>query len=369
MFYHFYKDFTGPSWLDQGIYWVVQSGWAGVDLFFVLSGFLITRNLLEAKGQPRYFRNFYGRRILRIFPLYYASIVFLFFLVPLVLPTWNQGDVAFYRQHQSWFWFHLSNFFSFHFGFHGFLYHFWSLAIEEQFYLLWPAVLFFTSRKNIPRVCLLFCLIGIAFRGAGLYLGYDTQAVHLLLPARFDTLAIGAVLSTMGQREQRLLRQKGSRAVFIVTSVVVLTFLLQQQVPQVIWFRHTIYFTALAIVFAYVILAALDPLKGSLIEAAGQSAFLRKLGKHSYSLYVVHTIVAQSFPIPSSAFLGWFHWPLLAGIAYSLVVGFFCFLLSLLTWELCERPFLALKRYFPINTVQEVAQIHSPTGQSRTASR
>src|SRR5215469_18085954 len=114
-------------------------GVLGVDLFFVLSGFLITGLLLDSKGEPHAYRNFYARRILRILPLYYGVLVVCFLPLPLVirLPPWFEAV----RDHQVWLWTFTSNVFI---ALHGswaaltYLSHFWSLAIEEHYYLLWP---------------------------------------------------------------------------------------------------------------------------------------------------------------------------------------------------------------------------------------
>lgn len=114
-------------------------GERGVDLFFVLSGFLITGILLRTKSQPHYFRNFMARRVLRIFPLYFLSLVLGILVIPNLLNT-NSFDLA--SREQFYLWTYTSNFrmawlneWCF-----GAFDHFWSLAVEEHFYLIWPAV-------------------------------------------------------------------------------------------------------------------------------------------------------------------------------------------------------------------------------------
>ena len=114
---------------------ITSTGWVGVQLFFVLSGYLITGILVDALGSPRYFRHFYIRRTLRIFPLYYAALLVALFVVPQVaqVPAWAAAA----RQNQWWYWSYLSNWGApFGHGIAG-LPHFWSLAVEEQFYLCW----------------------------------------------------------------------------------------------------------------------------------------------------------------------------------------------------------------------------------------
>src|SRR5206468_651405 len=123
---------------------IQDSGWIGVDLFFVLSGFLITGILLDSLGKPGYFRNFFARRTLRIFPLYYAVLTVSLFLVPALIGLQRLPEL-YHRllENQLWLWTYAANYLQAT-GRHtlpGFG-HFWSLAIEEQFYLLWPFVVY-----------------------------------------------------------------------------------------------------------------------------------------------------------------------------------------------------------------------------------
>jgi peptidoglycan/LPS O-acetylase OafA/YrhL len=122
--------------------WTLPLG-LGVDLFFVLSGFLITGILLDTKDGPDYFRNFYARRFLRIFPLYYATLAATFLLIPAV------------RLDAVWYWTYLINYRFADVGWPrvAYLGHFWTLAVEEQFYLVWPALVFFVPRRVLPWLC------------------------------------------------------------------------------------------------------------------------------------------------------------------------------------------------------------------------
>src|SRR5690606_16312654 len=124
--------------LEQAATWLPRVGFTGVDLFFVLSGFLITRILLRERESPAYYRAFYGRRVLRIFPLYYATLLLWLVIAPalgardLWLPGADPGEAV-------WYWLYLSNWhdgLAGRFG-HAYLAIAWSLAIEEQFYLVW----------------------------------------------------------------------------------------------------------------------------------------------------------------------------------------------------------------------------------------
>src|SRR6266704_2509367 len=142
MFFHF-ANMKPASKIDGYFYAFTHYGWSGVDLFFVLSGFLITGILVDARGSPSYFKAFYARRALRILPAYYGFL----FVIFVVLPLLGLGAGANYmlaRQHQGWYWLHLTNVMMAigEIPGHGSnpSTRFWSLAVEEQFYFLWPAI-------------------------------------------------------------------------------------------------------------------------------------------------------------------------------------------------------------------------------------
>ena len=176
-------------------------GWCGVDLFFVLSGFLITGLLLDAKGGPHYFRNFYARRTLRIFPLYYAVVFFSLVILPNlpegILPAQKAQSFGRIEGDEIWYWTYLSNYSIAAAGQwrHGILDVSWSLAIEEQFYLLWPLLVAKLGRGALWRLCAGLILLAPACRLALLAAGADELAPYVLTPARIDTLAIGASLA------------------------------------------------------------------------------------------------------------------------------------------------------------------------------
>src|SRR5438132_3075751 len=147
---------------------LAHAGWAGVDLFFVLSGFLITGILVDARGSPSYFKAFYARRALRILPAYYGFL----FVIFVILPLLNLGAGANYmlaRQHQAWYWLHLTNVMMAVGEIPGRGPYpntlFWSLAVEDQFYFIWPAVFALCSTNTLRKVCIAgiigFVLLGI----------------------------------------------------------------------------------------------------------------------------------------------------------------------------------------------------------------
>lgn len=188
-------------------------GWLGVSFFFVLSGFLITRILIESKSGNNFFSNFYIRRSLRIFPLYYLYILVIFIYCTYlgIQDTQNWLYYIFYVQNYTMAW-------------NGFMYvpgqefgHTWSLAVEEQFYLLWPLVVFFCNRKWIFISAIILSCVAIASRFylaeytsivsfAPLYLGYGHS------PYRGDNRCN---LSKSTGDEDSIVRTVGDRPVLV----------------------------------------------------------------------------------------------------------------------------------------------------------
>src|SRR5688572_4693650 len=173
---------------------VTSYGVWGVDLFFVLSGYLITGILYDTRSSERYFRSFYARRTLRIFPLYYGVLFVLFVVFPAswleaIAPGMHEA-----REAQAWLWTYLTNVYLARDGAYSlpYLSHFWSLAVEEHFYLVWPFIIYRLSRTAAMRTCV---VLGVGAFGLRLWFaafsGNDVAA-QVLTPCRLDTLCTGA---------------------------------------------------------------------------------------------------------------------------------------------------------------------------------
>uniref|UniRef100_Q01VY6 Acyltransferase 3 n=1 Tax=Solibacter usitatus (strain Ellin6076) TaxID=234267 RepID=Q01VY6_SOLUE len=177
--------------------YALWTGWSGVDLFFALSGFLITGQLLDTLGAPGYFKNFYMRRALRIFPLFYLALGFTAVLYPF-LPAEIQGHyptrtgwVSHMVYLQNWWmpWKEKT---------HDVMGHFWSLGVEEQFYLIWPACVLWLGRKRLPYACVAGVAIALGLRTWAVLAGHEDSGVVLMGTwARFDTLLVGALCAVI----------------------------------------------------------------------------------------------------------------------------------------------------------------------------
>ncbi len=318
----------------------------GVDLFFVLSGFLITGILIDSKQGSGYFRNFYARRALRIMPLYYATLTVALVVVPLAvgvsrLPMLYQRLTA----NQAWLWVYLQNWFQAR-GEHqlpGFG-HFWTLAVEEQFYWFWPIVVYLASRRNLFRLCLAVCLCLPLVRLLLLSTGVSPWALRELTLTRADSLFWGA-LAAMVIRDPALLTKlklplkiaAGAAALILLALTYPRGFLLYEA-PEIVTAGYSLF----GLLFGVLVL--LCAMGRSFPANAVSNPVLRWFGKYSYALYIAHPIVYLAYHgvIASRLTLGRFPAAILCFTAVTAASAAFAWS----SWHLLEGRFLRLKKYF-----------------------
>ena len=333
--------------------------WAGVDLFFVLSGFLITGILLDTLEDPHYFRNFYVRRTLRIFPLYYGVLGVCFGVLPLLL-SMDGPNLRWMRRHQLWLWLYGSSLFDGWTRNMSFardwlwLSHFWSLSVEEHFYLIWPAVVLFCARRKVlGRVCVMIAAVVLVVRLFALYGGVSPITLYVFSPLRLDSLVIGGMVAVLARRPGGIRALVASAWRVLAASVAVIvamTVFGGFAYDQVGTAR---YFTPLALFFGscLVLLIDADPQAGGAQGVAGRTIVhpaLRFFGRYSYGLYVFETLMQPLWDrvFRTDELVVWVHSYLIAGVVH-LFLCFGCTLaLAMLSFHLYEKPFLQLKRYF-----------------------
>ena len=338
-----------------------ESSWAGVDLFFVLSGFLITGILLDSRDDKRYFLNFYARRTLRIFPLYYAVLVVAILIVPAVmgfskLPELYSRLVA----NQLWLWTYLQNFVQSS-GPHalpGFG-HFWSLAVEEQFYWVWPLAVFLLPRRHLFRLCITLCAILPLLRLIMILVGERNWAIRQYTFTRVDSLIWGAIAALLIRDIHLAASYRRCAKVLVGLSTLALGAILLRDgfIPYEGSETLVVGYSAFGVLFSALIYRSVTT-PGS-VSAFLSGNLFRWFGKYSYAIYMFHwpitqaytAIVAKRIPIesPYLSALGCFAFVTLvsSGIAY-------------LSWHLFEKRVLALKRFFEyerpeLSTKQRVA--------------
>jgi peptidoglycan/LPS O-acetylase OafA/YrhL len=348
-----FNDRTGSRWGDS-LSAVRGLGWTGVDLFFVLSGFLITGILYDTLHDPHYFRSFYMRRFLRIFPLYYGFLLFLLILGHWLQFQWGgrQFVLLTYTQNTG-LWFPVTDF---HPGIWADLDHFWSLAVEEQFYLFWP-LLVFLVRERRRLIALALALSGIALLlRIVMYLhGASPLTIFMMTPCRMDTLLLGGAIALVLRGESKWVPRRS--AIPIASAAVAII------VGYTVWnlghdmrdgfFGSTFGYLIIAIGCVAVLLSSLEI--GSAAHRIFQWRFLRSLGKYSYGIYVLHIFVGRLFGVLAFRALGMslrnflalhLHFRPLAVLAEFCATAAVVIFAAYLSYNLYEVHFLRMKRYF-----------------------
>ncbi len=260
-------------------------GQHGVSLFFVLSGFVITRILINNKSEDNYFRQFYWRRFLRIFPLYYLFLFLWYWILPLIvhndiLPLHKQIPFYFYFQNFDWLT-HVSQ------EAPGQPYHYWSLAVEEHFYLIWPLVIYITPAKHVSKVIigmiLLVIPIKILFLNHGISINKTTFT-------RFDQILLGALLAYLESNNQLFERSQFFKKLFKILLLVCLplavyVFANKGRFHEL---KEVVKYNLLGLIFFAIIgLVILSKAKAGFNKFL-ESKVMQYLGTISYGIYVWH---------------------------------------------------------------------------------
>ncbi len=326
-------------------------GSSGVDLFFVLSGFLITGILYDSLPDPGFFRKFYARRVLRIFPLYYGVLA-VFALAALLFGLNFHGELlslALYLQNTNLIAQRLRDY-------TGPtllpLPHFWSLAVEEQFYLVWPVTVFLLrTRRRLLTFCAAALLLCPLLRAFLLLHGVSYYVISANTLCRSDSLLAGAALALLfrSRLHNRVLRASGW--IFLAGALFgALLSHLSNHGPLLN--TATGYRIGLALDFSAIAIASVGVIALSLRSPAVSRvctlAPMRWLGKYSYGIYVFHLILFSYLEDPLRHFLS-------ACVTSNkgvgiVATGLLIFLLSIttayLSYHLYEKHFLRLKRFF-----------------------
>jgi peptidoglycan/LPS O-acetylase OafA/YrhL len=351
-------DHWGSENMHFGIPWGV-----GVNLFFVVSGFLITGILLDCRwpalveNPQRLFsmRQFYIRRFLRIFPLYYMVLLALFVL-----------NVEPVRETIFWHLLYGTNFyFVHHGGWHGQISHFWSLSVEEQFYIFWPFLVLFTPPKKLVPIIAGLILFSPAYRICMSLFFPSVKVPGVLAFANFDSLGMGALLALLRHpqihfqpsgwlRRQRYLIRGLSFSAYVCIYVV------SRTVWNSIWIGALEY-TFLALFFACIVHAVSQGVHGIGGKILGFRPFLY-LGKISYGIYVFHNLAGSALVLTLRILhIHWWGWVDLLPVRLFLMATW-TVAASALSWHLVERPINNLKLKFPYvgNMVRVAAQAMLP---------
>jgi peptidoglycan/LPS O-acetylase OafA/YrhL len=332
-------------------------GWTGVDLFFVLSGFLITGILVDSRMADNYFSSFYARRVLRIFPAFYFSLIVFF----VILPAFDHDIVRLLPMREKWLYvFYAQNWVGiFHYPSQGLLIPCWSLAVEEQFYLIWPVVVARFSGRKLLWVIGAGCLSAVLLRFGGMAAGVAREAIYANTLTRMDSLLIGAACAVIVRNSQWKERLRAiARWSWMAPIVPFLALRLTATSPKTL--DPTVQglgFTVVALSYAGVLLTVV--LGGNLLlQRFLTSRAMRALGKYSYSAYLWHYV---TFRIVLTTFARYLHQP---GPLRMLVMILLTMLMSVASYHLVERWFLLLKNRFEPRPKKLAARHYSTAGAS-----
>ncbi len=344
MFIHFYlfqgtKAYLDSTFLKQ--FWGLAAfGWCGVDLFFVISGFLITSILLNTKESPSYLKSFYSRRAVRIFPLYFLCLL-LYYHVPLSVFRIDPGLP--HSPHEIWFWTYLANW-KIGLWKNDELSLFWSLCVEEQFYFIWPLVVWITGKRTFPWLCLgligASLCAGIGFELAGLPMNFVFMASF----PRAEAIVMGSLLAWLVRQSWRHRVTEHLKLLLPASFGLMLVCALN---PPYFQGFYTLQFLIVGVGWSALVLDCCTHSDG-LAARVMRSRFLGSFGKYSYAIYVLHEWVI--FHVGNFAFRIFrpyisFNPALLAAVFASSFAS--SYLAGVLSWHFFEKHFLRLKKYFP----------------------
>ncbi len=334
-------------------------GWIGVQLFFVLSGFLITGILLDSRTSENYYRSFFARRALRIFPLYFAVLIIAFVLVPMFgsVPTAIARD----QPNQLWLWTYMGNWAEIlGIGSKTFP-HFWSLAVEEQFYLLWPFVIYRLSPEKCLRFCVALAVASFAVRCWLVWGGASHETIYPNSFCRMDALGLGAAAAAafrIPAWRERLIARRNIllRTAFILTLIGIV-------VTRGFWHMTTIGqtmgYSLLSVIFVMLLATAVAHDQADASREASAATRLsrwagllrwgplRMIGKYSYGMYVFHKPLHDFAGAPLVQALGLpARQSVVADMFYVLVMVIATLAVAAVSYHLFEIHFLGMKRYF-----------------------
>ncbi|MEM1324287.1 MAG: acyltransferase [Bacteroidota bacterium] len=317
-------------WLPQ--HWVnhLQLGRIGVDLFFVISGFLITRILLRQRSGPQSLgqklKTFYLRRSLRIFPLYYFVVLLTYFV--------NRGV---FEEALWWNLFYGSNFFILgREAWVGTMSHFWSLSVEEHFYLFWPLLILLPLRRRMLSIIIAAILLGLGCRFFFYAFDYPSLYAIIFTFSCFDALAIGALLAYLYHVDyaywQRRIAASSWLPLLALAGLCYCWYGYFYDAPFDDLFKLVLLRLFAGILSFFLIAKAIDS-----TAAIFNNRYLVAMGKWSYSMYLLHNFIPGM--LLGVAFL---EHPLARFVLHFVVL----LVLSYLSWRFLEMPFNRLKHRF-----------------------
>lgn len=361
LLFHFVGNTSPTNGIERVVVGVTNYGSYGVELFFILSGFLITGILYDTRNKPHYFRNFIMRRVLRIVPLYYGVLILVFFVAPLI-PSLRGPSLDYLVGRQAWAWLYAVNVYIAKYGDWVFSYldHFWSLAVEEHFYLVWPLVVFALARhpRSLISVSIAVSLGAMLARLTGSVMGISWWTLYVLTPFRLDGLALGAFLALVVRRpggSDWLIRALPVAAVgvsVLLAATFIWTRLVSRENLELVL---PVRASSIVLLLACLLVWALIAPERSATSRFFRSRFLVFLGTYSYGLYVYHHFISYYLATNRTEFAlaEWVGSHTVAVALQAALGATVSVALAYVSYEFYEKRFLRLKRLFDSNLSTE----------------
>lgn len=326
------------------------AGLRGVELFFLLSGYLISSILLDSRASPRYFIVFYARRFLRIFPLYYFVLLVTLIILPRFVPI--DDNIQLVLDHQAWLWLYGINLSSFFFtpdipwapsqSFPWFV-HFWSLAVEEHFYLFWPMVIYFISDRWLPKVMIVFVAISLIANFYSVVFDGEKTILSWSTIRSSGVLATGSLIAYY--HRDSIKWQQLSRVARLLIKPFLIAFVIVIFTPRSNPYQDVASIITSVLFFSTVLIYAIN--NASSVRFFCDHALLYFIGKISYGIYVYHRLIEpylrfQLYPLLKSL-LGD---AIIATTLYVLICSLISILIAYISFIMLENPALRLKRFF-----------------------
>lgn len=339
--------------MNDSDYTLLGFSWIWIQMFFVQSGFLITQILLKSKELPfkLYLKRFYWRRTLRIFPVYFTYLFILSGLFLLFRFPHDFGEKAIYLFTYTYNFTRLLPDITFK---SYFVMHFWSLAVEEQFYLVWPFLVYFLSTAGIKRMLVLLMVAGPIFRyffaNYLIQAGYDSmmtgEVVYAFTLSQFDAFAFGAAIPIFKLDEK--LKKINLLTVLTVVSALLIGLVnwwflrtnnpsysfwsLGYSVAEIGNYQHVWSYSIINIIFTLVIILLISPSYRGLFN----NKILVSIGKIVYGMYIIHFGILYFMLKLNHKYIHSF------SISFALAF-LIAFALAYISYNFYEKKFLALK--------------------------
>ena len=326
-----------------------QFGWLGVDLFFVLSGFLITSILLQTVHTKGYLKNFYMRRVLRIFPLYFLCLFI--FLIVFRAFGWYSSQLQYYHENQWWLWSYLQNWlyaFTLKDG-SAMLVHLWSLGVEEQFYLLWPIIILLVRKPRILfYIMSALLLLAIAARCIlWLYHFQDFNYTLVYTFTRIDGICIGSMIALLLNFKPDFIEKNLAIIVITLAGLNFLFYFLNENASNSYPYFAFIGFTTFCGMFG-LLLHELVKHRNSKLSKVFSFKPLIFIGRISYGFYIYHwPIYMMTHTQLSEYCINNFNWSKgISGFIASVISTLLALLVAVISYYSFENYFLRLKSRF-----------------------